>query len=100
MRGFQRERGLYLNLTSDGRIQWSIVTKTTLVSPLSLPLNRWVRIIVTAGTAGSSILLDGVQVASTGTASAPPTASTSVTLGYAEGVSAIRKFSTTAMKLT
>ncbi|HYV08829.1 MAG TPA: LamG-like jellyroll fold domain-containing protein, partial [Thermoplasmata archaeon] len=83
---FGRKGDFYLNLTSDGRVRWSIYTKTTIASPLPIPLNRWVRIVVTAGSAGSSLLLDGVQVASTGTASAPLTASTSVTLGYAEGI--------------
>lgn len=81
-----RKGYFYLNVTSDGRVSWSVYTKSTILSLLPLSLNRWVRIAVTAGSSGSSILIDGVQVSSTATASAPLAASTGVTLGYAEGV--------------
>jgi len=81
-----RKGDFYLNVTSTGGVSWSVYTKTTVSSPLSLPLNRWVRISVTANSAGSAILFDGVQVAFTATASAPVSASTSVTIGYGEGV--------------
>lgn len=80
-----RKGAFYLNMTSDGRIAWTMRGGSTLASPLPVALNRWVRIGATAGPAGLEIYVDGNRVAST-TGGAPPSASTAVTLGYSEGL--------------
>jgi hypothetical protein len=78
---------LYLNLSSDGVVRWSLHNVRTVASPLPIPLNRWVRVTATASASSTPTLilyLDGVQVAS-GSATSFPSNTNSITLGYADG---------------
>ncbi len=84
-----RRGSLYLNLTSDGRVMWTNDKGSSLVSPSSIGLNRWVRIAATASSSTLTIYVDGLQVAygPGGVPPTPPTPSPPIVLGYAEGLS-------------
>jgi len=76
----------YLNLTSDGRVQWATYLGASLASTTSIALNRWVHVAAIAGGVGLALLVDGAQVAPGpgGPPTAPSTAN--VVVGYAEGL--------------
>src|SRR6266545_3530723 len=89
-----RTSQFYLNLTSDGRLQWSLYKAGTVTSPLPIPLNRWVRATGTAaknGTTAStlSLYVDGTAVSSSNSG-AYPTSSSVVTVGYTERTPEVR----------
>ena len=81
-----RRGSFYLNLSSDGAVRWSLHGRTSVVSPLPIPLNRWVRLTATATASSLVLYVDGSLVA-TGATSAFPSSSNSVRIGYAEGQS-------------
>ena len=86
-----RKGQFFLNVTSDGRAQWTVYKAGSATSPLSIPLNRWVHLAGSAFKTGSttsrfSVYVSGVAVAS-GTGGTFPSSSSKVTLGYSEGLS-------------
>ncbi|HYV08455.1 MAG TPA: LamG-like jellyroll fold domain-containing protein, partial [Thermoplasmata archaeon] len=79
-----RPGSFYLNLTSDGRVVWTVGGSSALASSASIGLNRWVRIAAIADRNVRSLFVDAAQVA-TGSGAAPLNATANVIVGYAPG---------------